>query len=135
MTPGFLGTHEYRVDAKGRIPLPPAFRERLLAEGGVLSPGRENCIVIYATGEWDRRTEQLNAKPDDLFEVREDLRARNAFSYPLEIDKQNRITLPPSLRQHAGIQDEAIVTGCGKYVEIWNRAGWQAEKESLIKRV
>lgn len=135
MTPGFLGEYHYRVDAKGRIPLPPAYRERLLAEGGVLSPGRENNIVIYPAGEWDKRTEKWNAKSDDSFEVREELRLWNAFSYPLEMDKQYRITLPPGLRQHAGIQDEAIVTGSGKYIEIWNGSGWQAEKESLKKKV
>ena len=42
----FLGEYEYKVDSKGRLPLPPKFRPELGAEL-VLTKGLEKCIVIY----------------------------------------------------------------------------------------
>ena len=46
----FLGEFEYKIDEKGRIPIPPKFR-RDLREGVVLTAGPENCIVAYSNAE------------------------------------------------------------------------------------
>jgi MraZ protein len=34
-------------------------------------------------------------------------------------DKQGRILIPPRLREYAGIEGEALVTGAGENMEIW----------------
>lgn len=129
---GFLGTHEYRVDAKGRIPLPPPFRERFRM-GGVMSPGLEGCIRIYPLAEWEKKTEKLGAMSDATLKVRRLLRFTHALSFPVDIDGQGRIVLPIPLRQYADIQDEAVVTGGGAFLEVWSLKRWRAEKEIVMQ--
>lgn len=130
---GFLGGHEYRVDAKGRIPVPPPFRERLVREGGVMSPGLDGCIRIYPVSEWEKRTEELTARPDNTLKIRRRLRFANALSFPLAVDGQGRMALPAPLRQHADITDEAIVAGVGNFLEVWSKKRWESEREIVLQ--
>jgi MraZ protein len=39
-------------------------------------------------------------------------------------DKQGRITVPPSLRDYAGLQRECVVVGNHSTVEIWDEQAW-----------
>ncbi len=50
----FFGGFEYRIDEKGRVPIPPRFR-RESKEGVVSTPGIENCITVYPLSEWKKR--------------------------------------------------------------------------------
>ena len=48
-----FGEFEYKIDEKGRVPLPPKFR-RELNEGLTLAPGVEKCITAYPLAEWKK---------------------------------------------------------------------------------
>jgi len=50
----FFGEFEYRLDEKGRVPIPPRFR-RELKEGVVLRPGIEKYITAYTLPEWKKQ--------------------------------------------------------------------------------
>ena len=50
----FLGEFKYRIDEKGKAPIPPRFR-RELKEGAVLKPGVEKCITAYTLPEWKKQ--------------------------------------------------------------------------------
>lgn len=128
---GFIGAHEYHVDDKGRVPLPPSFREKLVREGGVMSPSPDGCIVIYPLSEWEKLTEHQAAMSSATQKIRRLLRFYNSLSYPLVIDRQNRMTLPPALREEAGIEDLAMVNGAGTSIEVWSKKRWLAEKERV----
>jgi MraZ protein len=41
-------------------------------------------------------------------------------------DKQGRVTLPPALREYAGLDRDVIVVGNGQTVEIWDATAWTA---------
>jgi len=56
----FLGEFEYRVDEKGRVPLPPKFR-REFRDGLVLTAGPEKCVIAYAVAAWEKLAASLNA--------------------------------------------------------------------------
>ena len=49
----FFGEYEYKIDEKGRVPLPPRFRAHL-KDGVVLTPGIEKCITAYPVSEWKK---------------------------------------------------------------------------------
>ena len=38
-------------------------------------------------------------------------------------DKQHRVTIPPTLREYAGLDRELTVIGAGNRAEIWDTAG------------
>ena len=41
-------------------------------------------------------------------------------------DAQGRITIPAELREYANLTKECVVSGSGEYLEIWNKATWEA---------
>ena len=123
----FLGEFEYRIDEKGRVPIPPKFREEL-REGVILTPGVEKCVIVYPLSEWEKVAAALTTGSLTRSKLRRLNRAIFATAFPLNIDKQGRIALPAPLRQHAGIEDEVIIAGANTYLELWNKEQWESEK-------
>ncbi len=126
----FVGEYEYKVDNKGRLPLPPKFRKDM-DEGLVLTMVADNCITAYTKADWAKMT--MNAAPTGFF-VSEDERKLNRFIYSnaneVSIDNQGRIALPSALRERCGISDTAIITGVNNYFEIWTPDGLKKEQLS-----
>jgi len=129
----YFGEFEYKVDDKGRIPLPPRFRARL-REGVVLTPGVEKCITAYPLLEWKKLAESLTSGPLARSKLRQLNRALFATAFHISVDGQGRINLPPPLREHAEIVDEVVVAGANNYLEIWNKIHWEDEKATSQER-
>jgi len=47
------GTHQYQLDAKGRMSLPARFREAL-GDGGYVTLGQDGCLYVFPLPEWNR---------------------------------------------------------------------------------
>jgi MraZ protein len=58
----FLGTHEPKLDEKGRIILPARFRDEL-ANGLVITKGQERCLYVFPSGEFSSITDRLRQAP------------------------------------------------------------------------
>ncbi len=127
----FIGEFEYRVDEKGRIPVPPKFRtDELKRDGVVLCPGMEKCITIYPLSEWKKLADSLTSGPLMPSKLRKLNRAIFATAFNLEIDGQGRIMIPSQLRQYANIDEEVVIAGANNYLELWSKAQWDSEKAS-----
>jgi MraZ protein len=124
----FLGEFEYKIDEKGRVPLPPKFR-RELKDGIILAPGVEKCIAAYTVTEWKNLATTLTSASLSRSKSRRLNRALFAAAFSLNIDGQGRISLPVPLRQYAGIESEIIIAGANNYFELWDKDQWQEEKE------
>jgi len=123
----FFGEFEYKIDEKGRVPLPPRFRGEL-KEGVVLTPGVEECITAYPLSEWKKLAATLTTGSVTRSKLRRLNRAIFATAFNLNIDGQGRIALPLPLREHAEIEDEVIIAGANNYLEVWNKDKWLKEK-------
>jgi MraZ protein len=120
----FLGTHMPRLDDKGRLALPARFRSDL--EGGlVITKGQERCLFVFAMTEFDRLTEGMRGPITDK-RLRTYSRLFFASASQEIPDAQGRITIPPPLRQYAGLEKECVVIGANTRVEVWDAANWQA---------
>lgn len=130
----FLGEYEYKVDNKGRLPLPPKFRQAL---GGELmvTRGAERCIVLYTAAEWHKLADQLASQTVSPSKLRRLNRVLFGAAFSLTLDGQGRIALPQPLRQYAQIEDTAVIVGANNCVEIWNPELWNAEKASAEEQV
>jgi len=125
----FFGEFEYRIDEKGRVLIPPKFKQELRGEGLVLTPGAEPCITAYPTSEWKKIAAELTTGQITQSKLRRLNRAIFATAFSSKTDGQGRITLPIPLREHAGIiDDEIIIAGANTYFEIWNKEQWESEK-------
>jgi len=123
----FFGEFEYKIDEKGRVPLPPRFRG-LLRGGMVLSPGVEGCITVYTLNEWKKLADTLTAGSISPSKLRMLKRAVFATAFSVKMDGQGRITLPAPLKLHAEIVSEVAIIGANNYLELWNKVRWEEEK-------
>lgn len=121
----FLGTHTPRLDEKGRLILPAKYREELSA-GLVLTKGQERCLYVFPLSEFSRITDALRTAPVTAKAVRDYSRVLFASASDEELDKQGRITIPPGLREYAGLQRECAVIGANTRLEVWDAAAWSS---------
>ena len=120
----FLGTHTPRLDAKGRLALPARFRTEL-ASGLVITKGQERCLFAFPMDEFARVTESLRSTPVTARALRDYSRVFFASAFQEVPDGQGRVTLPPALREYAGLDKECVVIGANTRVEIWDAAAWE----------
>ena len=123
----FYGEFDYKIDEKGRLPVPPKFRTAF-KDGLVLTPGAENCLTVYTAAEWKKLSSQLTNSPLSRSKMRKLSRALFATAFSTRIDNQGRIAIPAPLRDHAQIAEDVVVAGANSYLEIWNKDLWEAEK-------
>jgi len=124
----FYGEFDYKIDDKGRVPIPPRFRNAL-KDGVVLTPGAEKCITAYTIIEWKKLSTTLTTSPLSRSKMRKLSRVFFATAFSTRLDGQGRVAIPAPLREHAGIVDEVIIAGANTYLEIWNKGLWEEEKE------
>jgi MraZ protein len=121
----FLGTHTPRLDDKGRLALPAKFRSEL--EGGlVITKGQERCLFVFAMPEFTRITTALREAPMTQRSVRDYSRVFFASASHEVPDAQGRITVPPPLREYAGLSKDCVVIGANSRVEVWDAVAWQS---------
>jgi MraZ protein len=119
----FLGEHQHTLDSKGRVILPARFRERL-ANGLVFAPSQDRCIDVYPLTAFERRVEELRSLPREDQRARLYLRMFLAGAHEEQPDAQGRVTVPPRLREYAGLDKELTINGADEKVEIWDRGVW-----------
>ncbi|GAB2461781.1 division/cell wall cluster transcriptional repressor MraZ [Jatrophihabitans fulvus] len=125
----FLGTHTPRLDDKGRLALPARFRPDL--EGGlVICKGQDRCLFVFPVAEFARFTESLRNAPTTDKRVRDYGRVLFASASNETPDGQGRITVPPQLREYAGLTKDCVVNGANTRIEVWDAAAWAEYLES-----
>jgi MraZ protein len=136
----FLGTHQNRLDAKGRVSVPAPFRNALrgMIEGGaslVLRPSHQHpCIEAWPAPVFETLAAPLDRL--DLFsESHDDLAAAlYADAWPIEADKEGRIVLPDSLKAHAQLQESVTFMGLGRIFQIWEPGAAERRREEARLR-
>jgi len=134
----FKGTYRHRIDAKGRIPVPAAFRRALGGEAAVVATLLDQCLAVYPPAEWRRLEGQLETMPAFSRQVKALTRLLLSRAADCEIDVQGRILLPPALREGAGLARDAVVVGVLNRFEIWSPETWDGfvrESERLLDDV
>ncbi len=121
----FLGTHTPKVDDKGRVILPAKFRPGL-AEGVVLTKGQDRSLVLWPIAEFAAAAARIREASQTNSEVRAYSRVLFSSAFDQIPDKQGRITIPPALREYAGLERECVVVGNHHTVEIWDEQAWNS---------
>lgn len=137
----FSGHFEYAVDEKGRVAIPSSFRgalavlqdERLVLTKFKLAGHR--CLDAYPLSAWRDFEKKLLAK--NRFDPKM-MRFKNVYvsgAHEVPLDAQGRVLIPPLLREYAGIQREAMITGDVDKMRVWAKPTWHAafdEDERMV---
>ena len=130
MTRRFRGESVHKVDQKGRVSVPAAFR-RVLEEGDpdwtdglapnlVLIYGMPsgNCIEGYTVDGANRLDDKVARLPTFSKDRRALERLLSTKSIYAQVDENGRIVLPQRLREEFGLETEAYFAGMGARFQI-----------------
>lgn len=119
-----MGEYQHSLDEKSRLIIPARFRDDL-GERFVLTRGLEHSLFLYPLPEWKAIEEKMKTLPTTQADARAFVRLFFSGAVECEPDKQGRISIPPHLREHAGIKRDSYILGVSTRIEIWAREVWE----------
>lgn len=131
----FSGRYNINIDAKCRFAIPRKLQDGLMevSKGQIVITRDPNdpCLILYPKDVYDRAADPINALPNNLPEARHLRRVFVGHAVPMELEKNGRILLPPSLRVKAQLDkgDTLVMMGLGGKYELWNEALYEASAE------
>ncbi len=129
-----IGQHEGKIDAKGRTAFPKKLRE-IIGDKLIITLGYENSLIIVSEDGWKALLEGTEGKPFIQQEARETQRFLLGGASNVELDSKGRFVIPNYLRSFGKIKDEVVFIGLYRYVELWDKALWEAYRLSLEKNI
>jgi transcriptional regulator MraZ len=124
----FRGNHPAKVDEKGRLKMPAAFKQLLDAQHVTqfyVTSADGKSAEIWPLPEWEKREAQLaefGAMDDG---VQKYLNLTSYYGQQVEMDQQARLVLPQILRGTAKLDAEVAVMGKINYLEVHNLAQFE----------
>jgi MraZ protein len=117
------GNYAAKIDDKGRLKIPNAFRTVIQAEHGpelfVTSLTGES-VTVYPMPVWVALEQKLAQVPSTLPARQKYLDRVNYFGQVAEIDGQGRVVIHQRLREAAGMAGEVDVFGQYNMLHVWN---------------
>lgn len=132
--------HSFRsLDPKGRLMLPPDFREEVLhhsPEGRLmLTNNFDGAISGYPMPAWEELERSFQEGNTLDSRMRDIERFFIAGAIEVAVDKQGRILIPGYLRTHAALDKDMILAGVGRRFEIWNQERFEARRRQVEERI
>ncbi len=124
-----FGGYDHKIDKKGRVFIPSAFREEL-GESFIICRGiyGKCCLSVYSKDEWKVLVEKIGTLPSAKSSTVKRFLYDGAFN--VEFDTQGRILVPPTLREYAKFDAEVHIIGMDTNLEIWDKSNWNEENET-----
>jgi len=121
----FIGDYTCKVDVKGRIILPMAFKKQMPADARdhfvVRKDIFENCLVLYSIEDWNIQLEKIRTRINP-YNREHNKFLRNFFkgTAELSLDANNRLLLPKRLLDLIGAERDVVLAGQDGRIEIWS---------------
>ena len=135
----FVGNITSRLDSKGRVSIPAAFRTVLSRDGydGLFCYPSPDRSAIDAGGHaLMAEIDALIARFAPYSEEREQWSAAlYGTSETLKIDSEGRVVLTDTLCLHIGITDTATFVGLGHKFQIWEPGRFRAQLAETTAKV
>ena len=119
----FRGNAPARIDDKGRLKVPNAFRTLLEGKHGrglFLTSVTGEYVRIYPMPVWLEIEQKLGAMPSTHPAKLRFLDRVNYFGQASELDVQGRVLIPVRLRDAATMTGDVDVLGQVTYLDVWN---------------
>ena len=119
----FRGNAPARIDDKGRLKVPNAFRSLLESKYGrelFLTSLTGEYVRVYPMPVWLDVEQKLGSMPSAHPSRLRFLDRVNYFGQAAELDVQGRILIPVRLRDSATMSGDVDVLGQVSYLDIWN---------------
>jgi MraZ protein len=126
------GTYAAKIDDKGRLKIPNAFRALLEEQHGadvfVTSLSGES-VRVYPMPVWLALEEKLSRVPSTLPARLKFFDRVNYYGQTAQIDSQGRVLIHPRLRESAGMTGDVDVLGQYDTLDVWNHERFLAKMQ------
>ncbi|MBA3442709.1 MAG: division/cell wall cluster transcriptional repressor MraZ [Pyrinomonadaceae bacterium] len=122
------GNYTARMDSKGRLKVPTAFRRYIEDQHGAevyVTSLTGECVRIYPLPEWESIEQRLALLPSMDPARRRFLDRANYYGQQATMDNQGRVLIHPLLRRSAGVMGDVAVLGYLNYLEVWELEQFQ----------
>lgn len=131
----FIGDYPCKIDAKGRVVLPSAFKKQLDSAAKerfvVKKDVFEKCLVLYPMDEWERQVQIIRNKLNPYNkEHNRFLRGFYKGTAELVLDSNNRILVPKRLLEVVEIDKEIVMAGQDGKIELWSKEFYESIDEN-----
>ena len=126
--PSFGDQFPLRLDAKGRVILPPVFRPAFGA-GGRLRPYGTDCLGLWTEHGFKLFDKRMYAKREVSLSGNGPRRSLYASAATVMPDSQGRFVIPERLRTVVGLTLDVTVVGNIDHIEIWPSHAWDAASQ------
>ena len=124
------GNHAARIDDKGRLKIPNAFRALVEETHGTelfVTSLTGEYVRIYPLPVWLALEEKLARVPSAHPARLKFFDRVNYFGQSAEIDAQGRVVIHQRLRESAGMSGDVDVFGQYDYLDVWNHERFVAK--------
>ena len=120
----FIGDYTCRLDSKGRVILPAAFKKQMPSAAEDRFVVRrdifDKCLVLYSIDDWNRQLDKIRSRINP-YNREHNIFLRNFFKGTAEVslDSSNRLLIPRRLLDLAGIGKDVVLAGQDGRIEMW----------------
>ena len=129
----FRGNHPAKVDEKGRLKLPAAFKQLVDAQGVsqfYITSSDGVKAEIWPLPAWEKVETKLAEFSIMNDAVEKYLSLTSYYGQQVEMDNQARVLIPQILRGAAKLDAEVVVIGKIDHLEVHNQAAFEASLSS-----
>ena len=129
----FQGETAITLDDKGRMAVPTAYRELIVAACAnrlvfTYNPFEQGCLWLFPHAEWEKVRDQVKDLRG-VKRVHRDLQLKLVgAAAEVTLDGSARVLVPASQRNAAGIDKRAVLLGMNTKFELWSE---QAHLEKI----
>jgi MraZ protein len=126
------GNHTARIDDKGRLKIPNAFRSLIEEQHGseaFVTSLTGEYVRVYPMPVWLALEEKLARIPSTHPARLKFIDRINYFGQVAEIDAQGRVIIHARLRDSAGMAGDVDVLGQYDYLDVWNHERFVAKMQ------
>lgn len=128
----FVGEYRSKIDDKGRIVFPAAFKDAISSETPIRLVVKKNifvpCLDLYLYEEWERESESIKSKLN-FFNKEHALFWRGYMQGRAIVEpdgKLGRISIPKQLLAAIGASKEMVFLGNDHKIELWAKENFDS---------
>ena len=124
-----IGTYECKIDVKGRLLIPSAFKKQLapvIPKGFVLKRAVfQNCLELYPLDQWEELIKKVNSLNRFKKKNNDFIRRFTAGVKFIELDGNGRLLIPKDLIEISNINREVTLSTSVNIIEIWDKSSYE----------
>lgn len=124
----FRGNHPAKIDEKGRLKLPSAFKSLLETDkvsAFYITSADGKRAEIWPLPEWEKVEDRLDGISSLDASVAQYMDLVNYYGQEVEIDTQGRLLMPQILREKAQLDGDVVVIGMRNHLAVHNREAFE----------